>query len=100
MMKSSITFTLSGACLLMALSTDVVRADESTIVLKPGDGLDVVEGNCAACHSLDFIQMNSPIQDEKGWTETVAKMVHVMGAPITEDDQKQIITYLSTNYSK
>ena len=34
------------------------------------------------------------------WTETVGKMVHVMGAPITEDDQKQIITYLSTNYSK
>jgi hypothetical protein len=30
----------------------------------------------------------------------VGKMVHVMGAPITEDDQKQIITYLSTNYSK
>ena len=100
MMKSSITFTLSGVCLLMALSSAVVRADESAIVLKPGEGLDIVEGNCAACHSLDFIQMNSPIQDEKGWTETVGKMVHVMGAPITEDDQKQIITYLSTNCSK
>jgi hypothetical protein len=44
--------------------------------------------------------MNSPIQDEKGWTETVTKMVHVMGAPITDEDQKQIIKYLSTNYSK
>lgn len=100
MMKSSIAFTFFGACLVMALSTAVVRADESTIVLKPGVGLDVVEANCAACHSLDFIQMNSPIQDEKGWTETVGKMVNVMGAPITKDDQNQIISYLSTNYSR
>jgi cytochrome c5 len=100
MMTSSITSAVSGALLLMALSTAVVRADESDIVLKPGDGLDVVEGNCSACHSLDFIQMNSPVQDEKGWTETVTKMVHVMGAPITDEDQKQIIKYLSANYSK
>lgn len=100
MTTSSITSAVYGVLLLMALSTTVVYADESTIVLKPGDGLDVVEGNCASCHSLDFIQMNSPIQDQKGWTETVGKMVHVMGAPITDEDQKQIISYLSANYSK
>ena len=50
---------------------------------KSGDGLCVVVGNCVACCSLDFIPMNPPVHDEKGWTETVGKMVHVMSAPIT-----------------
>lgn len=99
-MKATIISVVSGALLLMALSSTAARADESMVVLKPGTGLDVVEGNCAACHSLDYIQMNSPIQDQKGWTETVGKMVHVMGAPITEEDQTLIIAYLSANYGK
>jgi hypothetical protein len=100
MMKSSITSAVSGDLLLIALSTAVVRADESTIALKSGDGLGVVVGNCVACRSLDFIPMYAPIQDERVWTEAVGKMVHVMGAPITEDDQKHFIISLSTNYSK
>ncbi|WP_395662876.1 hypothetical protein [Aestuariivirga sp.] len=65
MMKSSITSAVSGALLLIALSTAVVRADESSVALKSGDGPGVVVGNCVACHSLDVIPMNSPIQDEK-----------------------------------
>lgn len=76
------------------------HADESAIQLKQGTGLDAVEGNCGACHSLDYIPMNSPIQDEKGWTATVTKMVKSLGAPIAEEDQKTIIAYLSANYAK
>lgn len=76
------------------------QADETSIHLKPGAGLEAVEGNCGACHSLDYIPMNSPIQEEKGWTATVTKMVKAMGAPIPEDDQKTIIAYLSANYGK
>lgn len=88
------------ASTLLVASLGAARADESDIALKQAPGVDVVEGNCAACHSLDMIQMNSPVQDAKGWAETVGKMVHVMGAPISEDDQKQIIAYLAANYSK
>jgi mono/diheme cytochrome c family protein len=88
------------ASLLLLATLGIARADESDIALKQAPGVDVVEGNCAACHSLDMIQMNSPVQDAKGWAETVGKMVHVMGAPISEDDQKQIIAYLAANYSK
>jgi sulfite dehydrogenase (cytochrome) subunit B len=36
-------------------------AEERPVVLKPGLGLDKVEANCGACHSLDYIQMNSPV---------------------------------------
>lgn len=88
------------ASTLLVASVGVARADESDFSLKQAPGVDVVEGNCAACHSLDMIQMNYPVQDAKGWAETVGKMVHVMGAPINEEDQKQIIAYLAANYSK
>ena len=88
------------AFLLAIQSSGPSLADESTLQLKQGEGLEAVESNCAACHSLDYIQMNSPIQDEKGWTATVAKMVKVMGAPIPEGDQKAIVAYLSSHYAK
>ena len=89
-------------CVLLLLTLGVVpaHADETAISLKPANGLDAVEGNCGACHSLDYIQMNSPIQDEKGWSATVGTMVKAMGAPISDEDQKAIIAYLSANYSK
>lgn len=73
-------------------------ADEFAIKLKPGG--EVVENNCAACHSLDYPVMNSPFLDEKGWTAEVTKMVKVYGADISEDDQKAIIAYLTANYGK
>jgi sulfite dehydrogenase (cytochrome) subunit B len=42
-------------------------ADEPTIKLKAGPGLDKVEANCGACHSLVYIQMNSPFLNAAGW---------------------------------
>lgn len=86
--------------LLLLFAIGPTRADETIIQLKAGAGLDAVEGNCGACHSLDYILMNSPIQDQKGWTATVTKMVKALGAPITAEDQKVIIAYLSANYAK
>lgn len=84
----------------LLLAIGPTRADETAIQLKVGTGLDAVEGNCGACHSLDYILMNSPIQDQKGWTATVTKMVKALGAPIPQDDQKTIIAYLAANYGK
>src|SRR6516162_5433989 len=34
-------------------------ADEDSIELKPSEGAEVVEQNCATCHSLDYLEMNS-----------------------------------------
>lgn len=75
-------------------------AEEDAIELKPGDGVEIVRQNCAACHSLDYIQMNSPFLDQKGWTAEVTKMVKTFGAPVEEADQQMIIEYLTANYGK
>jgi hypothetical protein len=52
------------------------------------------------CHSLDYIVMNSPFQDQAGWEKTVKKMVTVFGAPLTAEDTAAIVAYLSSRYGK
>ena len=73
-------------------------ADEKPIDLKKAPGLDKVENNCAACHSLDYIQMNSPYPNAALWDAEVTKMIKVYGAPITDADAKAIKDYLAKNY--
>jgi hypothetical protein len=90
--------SVGGAALLLMFSPAL--GEESSIQLKQATDVDVVEQNCAACHSLDYILMNSPIQDKEGWTKTVEKMVKSFGAPITDADQKTIIDYLAASYGR
>jgi sulfite dehydrogenase (cytochrome) subunit B len=86
------------AAVLVAAAFAPVRADEQPITLKPGAGLDEVEGNCGACHSLDYIRMNSPFLNAAGWTAEVNKMINAYGAPIDAADAKVIVEYLAKNY--
>jgi mono/diheme cytochrome c family protein len=83
---------------LLALVALPAAADEPAVDLKPGPGLDKVQGNCTACHSFDYIPMNSPFLNAAAWTAEVTKMIKVMGAPIGDDDAKAIADYLTKNY--
>jgi mono/diheme cytochrome c family protein len=76
----------------------VVAAEEQAINLKKAPGVEKVEGNCAACHSLDYIQMNSPFLNAAGWDAEVTKMIKAFGAPIDDADAKVIADYLKANY--
>jgi cytochrome c5 len=76
------------------------QADESSVTLAAGEGVERVQAYCAMCHSLDYIVMNSPFQDRAGWDKTVTKMVKVMGAPLTPEDSEAIAGYLAANYGK
>jgi mono/diheme cytochrome c family protein len=73
-------------------------AQEAAIKLAPGPGLDKVRSHCGICHSLDYIQMNSPFLNAAGWNAEVTKMINAMGAPIGPDDAKTITEYLVKNY--
>jgi mono/diheme cytochrome c family protein len=83
---------------LLSLSSGPALADEQAIKLKDGPGRDAVETNCGICHSLDYIEMNSPFPDEKLWQAEVAKMINVFGAPVEPDEAKTVIDYLVSNY--
>ncbi len=75
-------------------------AGEESIKLKEGKGKALVEANCSVCHSLDYIQMNSPFLNRKGWEASVNKMIKVMGAPIKPEDVPAIVDYLTKYYGK
>lgn len=88
---------LTLTALAAALATSSF-AEEQPVNLKAGPGLDQVEGNCGVCHSLDYIQMNSPFLNAAGWNAEVTKMIKAFGAPISEADAKAIADYLAKNY--
>jgi len=74
-------------------------SQESKIVLKDGPGREKAQV-CAACHSADYIPMNSRFLDKAGWTESVNKMIDAFGAPIAKEDVDAIAAYLAENYGK
>jgi mono/diheme cytochrome c family protein len=84
--------------LFLALLVVSAIAEEKPIELKKAPGVEKVEANCAACHSLDYIEMNSPFLGAAQWDAEVAKMIRAMGAPIEEGDAKAIADYLKKNY--
>lgn len=91
------TIVIAFAAVLLA---GTAFADELAIKLKQGPGVDKVEANCQACHSLSYIPMNSVFLNAAGWDATVNKMIVALKAPIDEADAKVIKDYLAKNYGK
>ncbi|MFI4961191.1 MAG: c-type cytochrome [Hyphomicrobiales bacterium] len=87
------TFAIAFVAALIALP-----AAAADVQLKKGPGLDKVEANCQACHTLAYIPMNSPFLNAAGWSATVTKMIKAFGAPIDDGDAKAIAEYLAENY--
>jgi mono/diheme cytochrome c family protein len=90
---------LSLVCAL-AVAAGIGVAQERRVDLKDAPGRAQVEANCGSCHSLDYIQMNSPFLDRNAWDGEVNKMIKAFGAPINAEDARSIIEYLSANYAK
>jgi hypothetical protein len=91
--------TLVSALALLVTATALPAcADEKPVELKKAPGVDKVEANCSGCHSLDYIQMNSPFPNAALWDAEVTKMIKAFGAPISEADAKVIADYLKKNY--
>ena len=86
--------------LAFTLVAGASMADETSIRLRPGPGMEATADNCAACHSLDYPVMNSPFLDAKGWDTEVNKMIKVFGANIDDSDAKAIKEYLTQYYGK
>jgi mono/diheme cytochrome c family protein len=90
--------TLALATLVVTAFATAAIAEEKPVQLKKAAGLDKVEANCASCHSLDYVLINSPFPNAAVWDATVTKMIKAFGAPIDEADAKVIADYLKKNY--
>ena len=75
---------------------------EETAQLPPGPNLDVVQANCGACHSADYIatQPRSFPDPHAFWQGEVVKMRTAYGAPIQDADVPKIVDYLAQVYGK
>ena len=73
---------------------------DETAAFKPGPNLEVVQNNCTACHSADYIstQPRGPKFKKDFWQAEVTKMIKVYGAPIDDADVGKIVDYLAATY--
>ena len=73
---------------------------EETATLNPGPNVELVQGNCMCCHSVDYIQTQpqGPQFKKDFWQAEVTKMIKVFGAPIDERDVGKIVDYLTATY--
>ena len=96
-----VTMRLASTAITTAITAFMgisAAAEETSIRLRQAPGLDAVEAHCSACHSLDYLQMNSPFLSAAGWEAEVAKMINAFGAPIDQADAMTIADYLNKNY--
>ena len=84
------------AFLVLAAAGQAVAQEDMSLKVAPGH--ETVESNCAACHTLDYIRMNSPFMTPEVWRAEVTKMIKTYGAPIDDADAKTITDYLVQNY--
>lgn len=79
-----------GGMTLVPLSIDYPTSDRA---FPPGPGVDTMEGNCGACHSVGMI-LNQPSLSHATWEAEVRKMINIYKAPVSEEDAKTIVAYL------
>lgn len=92
-------FAVAGALGPVAAAPVNYQIPDEVAVFKPGPYLDVVQGNCGACHSADYINTQPPMKNKKNfWQAEVTKMIKVYGAPIDDADVGRIVDYLAATY--
>lgn len=71
-----------------------------TAVYRPSDlpGYQLVQKNCIACHSPQYVLTQPPSSPRAYWLATVHKMKNAFGAPIAEEEIPVMVDYLVKVY--
>jgi len=77
----------------------LARGASATEPLKPGAGNEATVATCSACHTSDYIVMNSPFLTPDAWKAEVTKMRTAFGAPMDDATAAEIAAYLARNYA-
>ncbi|KJC45341.1 sulfite:cytochrome C oxidoreductase subunit B [Bradyrhizobium sp. LTSP849] len=95
----AILFSLAAGVGAVTAAPVNYQLPDEVAAFKPGPNLEVVQGNCSACHSADYINTQPLMKDKKGfWQAEVTKMIKVYGAPIDDADVGKIVDYLAATY--
>lgn len=98
--KTMVAGVLSGAVAIASAAPVSITLPQETAQLKPSThpGYVVATQMCAICHSADYINQQPGKMTLTQWTAEVAKMQHAYGAPLSDDQVKQIGEYLAITY--
>lgn len=87
------------AMFLAAASAAHASPPQEFTQLADGAGRDLTVGRCIVCHSLEYIPSNAPAMDRAAWQKTIQKMRERFGAPLTDEEAREVLDYLAANYS-
>lgn len=98
-----ITFVMAAALAPLPLQATTQIQLKSIHVTLPatgrmfpkGPGVNVVNGNCLACHSADMV-LNQPDMPRAAWEAEVNKMRNAFKAPVDAKDVDTIVNYLAS----
>jgi cytochrome c551/c552 len=95
---------ITGVCVLIAYNAMAAAPDiqlgPDTSKLRPSKlpGYAIAMQKCAICHSADYVKYQPPGMTQVQWTAEMTKMQHTYGAPISDDEVRQIGAYLAVAY--
>jgi mono/diheme cytochrome c family protein len=84
---------------LAVLAGHGALAADTPMPLKPGPGAELASAYCNACHTSDYIIMNSPFLSPTAWKAEVTKMRAAFGAPLDDAVVAEITSYLAAHYA-
>ena len=90
---------LAFGVIALSVSAAAVAAGAEDSQLKDAPGRDLTVDRCIVCHSVEYIPSNAPAMNRAAWQKTIQKMRERFGAPITDEEAKEILEYLDANYS-
>ena len=98
---AALALVFAGAWAAQAAPRRYVLPEE-TAKLADGPHLELVQGNCVACHSSEYIstQPRGLANPAAFWTAEVVKMQRAYGAPVADADVPAIVEYLVQTYGK
>ena len=73
---------------------DALSSDEAGKM----DGQKLFESKCSLCHTIE--RPRSKNKTKAGWETTVMRMKNTNGAPLTDEEARAIIDYLSGKHGK
>lgn len=88
------------AAVLAAVTAAPAAAQQETDSgLPPGEGREIVETLCAACHSLDLVKQQG--MSRHRWDTTLVWMVEKQGMPdLPEDERNLVLDYLAEHFGE
>lgn len=64
----------------------------------PGAGREIFIARCTSCHSIDYVEMHAHFGTRALWELEVTKMRNAFKAPMSDDDARAIVEYLTLSY--